>query len=627
MADDDDHNNSESGPKRRSPARGGRGSRQKLGRDPLSWMQQQADDSKPETGAVDNSDAEVSEPTPNNEGSTMATTTTKSSTDNQEKVTLSRAELERLTRFQITMDNATTAIMKTDAEGRIEYANEALIKLLTQYEQEIAQENRGFRGDQLVDEDLASLFPQLRASARQMGKLRDQAMVEQLQIGDVHFRLAITGDENREGEFLGNTLEWFDETEDKLREEDEAKAREDIAELIRKVNEGRLDERMDTSEMEEGFVKKLSEDINTVIDAAQQPTQEVVRIMKLVADGNLREKMQGDFKGDFGRLQDAVNESIDALRNIVDQVMESTGNIDVAAKEISQGNQDLSQRTEEQASSLEETASSMEEMTSTVKQNADNAQESNQLATAAREKAERGGTIAKQVVKAMGDIKSSSSEISDIITVIDEIAFQTNLLALNAAVEAARAGEHGRGFGVVAAEVRNLAQRSASAAKDIKKLIKNSTEKVEHGTKLVDESTETLDDIISAVKTVTDKIAEIAAASEQQSAGIDEINKAVTQLDEVTQQNAALVEEAAAAAESLDEQSGSLVDVMSFFGEAASKQAQQAKAASNGRAARPTTTAHINNNRRKPVTKPAPGHNPKPRPQHAVEDDSEWEEF
>jgi methyl-accepting chemotaxis protein len=235
------------------------------------------------------------------------------------------------------------------------------------------------------------------------------------------------------------------------------------------------------------------------------------------------------------------------------------------AEEISQGNADLSQRTEEQASSLEETASSMEEMTSTVRQNADNAKVANELAEKTSSKAIQGGEVVNRAVQSMSGINESSKKIADIIGVIDEIAFQTNLLALNAAVEAARAGEQGRGFAVVAGEVRNLAQRSAGAAKEIKDLIRDSVSKVEDGTLLVNESGETLKDIVASVKRVTDMISDIAEASVEQSSGIEQVNKAVTQMDEMTQQNAALVEEASAAGESMAEQANDMRRLLNFF--------------------------------------------------------------
>jgi methyl-accepting chemotaxis protein len=253
------------------------------------------------------------------------------------------------------------------------------------------------------------------------------------------------------------------------------------------------------------------------------------------------------------------------LEKMVGEIRQSSLEIGSGASQISQGNSDLSQRTQEQASALEETASSVEEMSSTVKQNADNAGQANKLAAAAREQAEKGGEVASKAVAAMVAINISSKRISDIISVIDGIAFQTNLLALNAAVEAARAGEQGRGFAVVAAEVRKLAQRSADAAKEISSLIKDSVDKVADGSHLVDSSGKALEEIVQGVKKVSDIVAEIAAASQEQSSGIEQINKAISQMDEVTQQNASLVEEMASASESMDAQAGTLMQQMQFF--------------------------------------------------------------
>jgi methyl-accepting chemotaxis protein len=253
------------------------------------------------------------------------------------------------------------------------------------------------------------------------------------------------------------------------------------------------------------------------------------------------------------------------IMRIVSRIIESSSSVSIAAEEIAQGNLNLSQRTEEQAASLEETTASMEEMTGTVQQNTDNAQQATQLALSASERAEEGGAVVGMAVAAMTEINTSSKKVADIIGVIDDIAFQTNLLALNAAVEAARAGEQGRGFAVVATEVRSLAQRSAAAAKEIKGLIQDSVNKTEEGTNLVNESGKTLDDIVMAVKKVSDIIVDIAAASKEQLVGIQQINKSVAQLDDITQQNAALVQQAAVASESMKEQAKNLKDHISFF--------------------------------------------------------------
>lgn len=284
-----------------------------------------------------------------------------------------------------------------------------------------------------------------------------------------------------------------------------------------------------------------------------------------IADGKLGHEVQVKGADELAKLLGALRTMDERLVEIVADVRLGSDAVSTAAQQIARGNDDLSQRTQEQASSLEETASSMEEMTSTVKQNAENASHADQLARGAREQAERGGEVVAQAVTAMREINASSRKISDIVSLIDEIAFQTNLLALNAAVEAARAGEQGRGFAVVATEVRNLAQRSAGAAKEIKSLINESADKVRTGTDLVDQTGKALSDIVDSVKKVTDIVAEIAAASHEQSAGIDQVNNAVSQMDEMTQQNAALVEEASAAARAMHEQANELSNQVSFF--------------------------------------------------------------
>ena len=315
----------------------------------------------------------------------------------------------------------------------------------------------------------------------------------------------------------------------------------------------------------QGYTKELSELLNQLSDVTDTGLRDVMRVSRALAEGDLTRKITQDYAGLFGQTRDAVNTTVDNLQKLVSEVKVSVDAIGTASREIATGNSDLSQRTEEQASSLEETAASMEELSSTVKQSADHAMEASQLARNSSTVAVKGGEVVGQVVKTMEAINESSRRISDIIGVIDGIACQTNILALNAAVEAARAGEQGRGFAVVAAEVRNLALRSAAAAKEIKALIMDSVEKVEKGTKLVGEAGETMDRIVTSIKRVTDIMSEIASASVEQSSGIEQVNQAVTQMDEVTQQNAALVEEAAAAAESLEDQAQNLTQSVSAF--------------------------------------------------------------
>ena len=315
-------------------------------------------------------------------------------------------------------------------------------------------------------------------------------------------------------------------------------------------------------------VVKFATDITAQKQAAvemERLVSEAQKVLGLLASNDLTQEMAGTYPGELEKIKASINAVVHNLMGTITAVREAVEAVSTGAEEITKGNEDLSQRTSQQASALEETSASMEEMTSTVKQNADNAKQANQLAVAARDTADKGGTVTKRAVEAMGEINKSSKKIADIITVIDEIAFQTNLLALNAAVEAARAGEHGRGFAVVAAEVRNLAQRSATAAKEIKGLINESIQRVNDGSELVNQSGKTLEEIVNAVKRVGDIIAEITAASQEQASGIDQVNKAIMSMDETTQQNAALVEQTTSASQSMKEQAKGLIQQVAAF--------------------------------------------------------------
>ncbi|WP_311240473.1 MULTISPECIES: methyl-accepting chemotaxis protein [unclassified Xanthomonas] len=305
--------------------------------------------------------------------------------------------------------------------------------------------------------------------------------------------------------------------------------------------------------------------LNTLMATSDTNLRALSGVLQAIAAGDLTAQMHGEFNGVFAQMRDDANATTEQLSSIVGRIQHATVSINAAASEIAAGNQDLSQRTEQQAANLEETAASMEELTSTVKQNAEHARQANQLAIGAATVASQGGDVVAQVVTTMSGIEVSSKKIAEIISVIDGIAFQTNILALNAAVEAARAGEQGRGFAVVASEVRTLAQRSAGAAKEIKHLIDDSVGKVAEGSLLVDQAGKTMADIVASVQRVTDIMGEISAASQEQSSGIEQVNLTVTQMDEATQQNAALVEEATAAARSMEEQAGQLSDAVAIF--------------------------------------------------------------
>ncbi|TAN56885.1 MAG: methyl-accepting chemotaxis protein, partial [Magnetospirillum sp.] len=338
----------------------------------------------------------------------------------------------------------------------------------------------------------------------------------------------------------------------------------EVAGVAQEASAGNLDRRIDLAG-KDGFLLTLCQGINGLLATTATGLTDVATVLRSVAQGDLTRRITAEYGGLFGQLKGDVNQTADRLFEIVTNINRAAGAIAAAAGEVASGSQDLSERSEQQASNLEETAASMEELAATVRQNSANAQQANQLAAGAREVAGSGGQVVADAIAAMGRIEGSSQKIGDIVGMIDEIAFQTNLLALNAAVEAARAGDAGKGFAVVAQEVRNLAQRSAQASKEIKTLIAESTTQVRDGADLVKGAGKTLDDILSGVKRVADIVAEIAAASQEQAAGIDQVNAAVTQMDEMTQQNAALVEESTAAAHSLEEQSRDLNRVMGFF--------------------------------------------------------------
>jgi len=526
-----------------------------------------------------------------------------------EEMAINNQEIEQeLAIMRAAVDGSSTALMMCNKERVITYANSAVIKLLTNRLTELLKVFPEFDISKLVGTSIDDFHKDPSLQKRVLSDLANLPYQNQIQLLDLHFDLTATAILDIHGEYMGNMVEWRDITEQKQGEDA-------IESLIHAAQVGELEQRID-AESFDGFMKDVACGVNNLMDAVIAPTQEVINVSQALSNGDLTQTMEGHYQGMFAALADALNGSVNKMSETVTDINESAISIGLAASEISEGNIDLSQRTEQQASSLEQTASSMEELTSTVRQNSDNARQANQLAASSREQAEKGGSVIKEAIDAMSAISTSSKKVTDIIGVIDEIAFQTNLLALNAAVEAARAGEQGRGFAVVASEVRNLAQRSASAAKEIKELINDSGEKVKEGSMLVDESGRTLEEIVASSKKVGDIISEIAAAGAEQSQGIEQVNQAVTQMDEMTQQNAALVEQAAAASESLDEQAKSMQQMMSFFDagnettspveEVEAPKSVPVKKSANKKAAKPKST---------------------PKPAAPASSDDEWDEF
>lgn len=459
-------------------------------------------------------------------------------------------------RIKIALDNVSTGVMIANNERTIIYANNAVQRILKGAESAIRQQLPSFDADRMIGVNIDTFHKHPEHQAKLLANFTNTHTAN-LEIGGRYLRVTASPVINARNDRLGAVAEWLDRT-------NEVMVEKEVANIVDGALRGDFVTRI-SLEGKEGFFKQLSEGLNQLSEVTQTGLTDVARVLQLVAAGDLTEQITADYQGIFGQLKDDTNTTIARLREVVGNIKEATDAIDTAAKEIAAGNQDLSSRTEEQASSLEETSSSMEQLNATVRQNADNAKQANELAKRSNDGVVKGGQVVKQVVVTMGEIQASSKRISDIIGVIDGIAFQTNILALNAAVEAARAGEQGRGFAVVATEVRNLAQRSATAAKEIKTLIAESVDKVESGAKLVHQAGATMDEVVVSFQQVARLVTDIASASREQSAGIEQTTLAVSQMDEVTQQNAALVEEAAAAAESLEEQARGLVETVNMF--------------------------------------------------------------
>ncbi|WP_396587206.1 methyl-accepting chemotaxis protein [Bermanella sp. R86510] len=451
---------------------------------------------------------------------------------------------------------AESCLMVADEDYNIVYTNKGVERMFVKSQDDIRQAIPGFTPANVVGSNI-DVFHKNPSHQRRMLDGLTSAHKTQLEMGDSTFRLIVNPVFDDEGVRLGTVVEWVDRTQ-------QLEVEEEVEKLIDAASKGDLTSRAEV-DGRDGFFKKLAMGLNSLMSITENVVNDTVRILGAMVEGKLDERIDADYEGIFDRLKQDANKTGERLTQTINEIREAANTVATGSSEIAQGNTDLSQRTEEQASSLEETASSMEEMTSSVRQTSENAKHATELAVSAQTRAEKGGEVVGKAVDAMEEINSSSKKISDIIGVIDEIAFQTNLLALNAAVEAARAGEQGKGFAVVAGEVRNLAQRSAGAAKEIKDLIRDSVEKVNNGTELVNRSGQTLSEIVEAVEKVTTMMKEINAASEEQAAGIEEVNKAVTQMDEMTQQNAALVEQASAASETMQEQAESMMRLVSFF--------------------------------------------------------------
>ncbi|MRH00080.1 methyl-accepting chemotaxis protein [Xanthomonas sontii] len=454
------------------------------------------------------------------------------------------------------LDDLDTMVRIADDDGRVHFANRKLLQMLKTIEPDVQRFRPEFRAEQFVGGSIGDIYPDSQAAIDRMraltGSKRVRAPFFGRQIDFVYSPI-----DDADGRRLGTIAQWEEVTA-------QVNAEQALATVIEAAAHGDFSQRIETAAMD-GVLKSLAEGVNRISDGVESNLAQLAGALAALAEGDLTHRVDGQAQGVFARLREDTNRTVAKLTEIIVGIQESADTIRRAASEIAAGNTDLSDRTEQQAASLEETASSMEELTSAVKQNADNAQQANGLVQNTGEVARSGGQVMDEVVATMRAISTSSQRIGEIIGVIDGIAFQTNILALNAAVEAARAGEQGRGFAVVASEVRSLAQRSADAAKEIKDLIEASTRTVGEGAALVNRAGATMHEIVGSVQRVTGLIGEISAASGEQSSGIEQVNRTVAQLDEVTQRNAALVEEATAAARSMEEQAGGLAAAVAVF--------------------------------------------------------------
>lgn len=511
-----------------------------------------------------------------------------------------RRTAAEMTRIKMALDGSGTPMTITNESDALIYMNDSGRALWSSMEADMSRRVPGFSVASMFSFSLVDFFDDESVKAAYRVELSAPRTLDVAMCGRI-LQVTATPVRDAAGHYLGRASQWVDRTE-------EVRVENEVAEIVGGAARGDFTQRV-AVDGKNGFFLRLANDLNTLMQTSEVGLNDVVNVLSAMADGDLTKGITADYEGTFGQLKDDANQTVTRLREIIGQIREATDAINTAAKEIASGNQDLSSRTEEQASSLEETASSMEQLTSTVKHNADNARQANELAGNAQLVAIKGGEMVAQVVDTMTAIQQSSSRIADIIGVIDGIAFHTNILALNAAVEAARAGEQGRGFAVVATEVRNLAKRSADAAKEIKGLISDSVDKVEAGNRQVDQAGRTMEDIVHSIKQVAKIMGDISEASREQSAGIEQVSLAVTQMDEVTQQNAALVEQAAAAAESLEEQAHNLAQAVSIF-----------KVAAGGATKRLSAPAAM-------APKPAVRLAPAKQAALPANIDDEWEEF
>jgi len=517
--------------------------------------------------------------------------------------------------------NDNTPVIIAGPALEVTFINNSMKQWISDHLSDVKSIHPSANADNMLNTPVLNLFGNnLR---QQIESLSDKHFCE-LQIGSRILEITFSPILTQSRERVGTAVEMLDVTRTRA-------VMIEVDNIVNAAEKGRLTDRINMAD-KRGVNRNLCQNINELLDVTSGFVSDVKDFAKAIASGDLNRTITTEYQGTFDDVKSDANLSIEQLKDVMTKITVVATNVETAAREINSGNVDLSQRTERAAASLEETSSSMEEMTASVSKTAENSIKAHKLAVAARNEAEKGGSVVGDAVEAMDGINESSRKIADIIGVIDDIAFQTNLLALNASVEAARAGEQGRGFAVVASEVRNLAGRSATAAKEIKDLIEDSVKRVENGAKLVNESGRTLTDIVSQVKKVTDIVSEISSASQEQSEGISMVNTAITNLDEATQQNAALVEQASAASHSTTAQTDDLVELIRFFKfdsdvPESSTVVPFAQSSSAAVASAPTARPISDTNTTPKVSANASNHNPVAKRAVNSDNDANWEEF
>lgn len=519
-------------------------------------------------------------------------------------------------RLRNALDNTSTNVMVADESNTIIYMNTTAREMFKAAEPELRRSLPHFRADQLMGVNM-DVFHKDPSHQRRIVDRLNGTHQSQVQVGNGHFQIIANPILDSEGKRHGTVVEWANKT-------NEVNAQQDIQRLVESIKAGELHSRIQLDD-KTGFFRLLCEELNKITEILEFTFKDFGKVIKAMAEGNLTRKTgYNDYQGYYDVMRADIVKTQHKLSEVFAQIRQTADFIYNASQEIATGNNNLSHRAEQQAASLEQTASSMEELTHTVKNNAENSIQANQVSIASRQLAEKGGDVVNRAVAAMSEINASSSKIANIISTIDEIAFQTNLLALNASVEAARAGEQGRGFAVVATEVRNLAQRSAKAAKESRELIQNSLEKVSGGSTLVTESGVMLTQIVDGVVKVGDLVSQIASASKDQAEGIQQVNQAVAQMDEITQQNAALAEQASAASVSMCEQANNMVRLLSFF--KTHDNQSEARSTDSGERGRYSDTSSSTYSKSASRPKSNPGSTKIPAQTHSADDD-EWEDF